>query len=102
MSARLAFAVATAVEAETILLDEILAVGDAAFQLQCLGRIGRFVSSGSTIVVVSHDLETVESMCSRALWVSSGQVLADGPAAEVISRYKDSLLHPRMDGRATK
>jgi ABC-2 type transport system ATP-binding protein/lipopolysaccharide transport system ATP-binding protein len=90
MTARLAFAVATAVEAETILLDEILAVGDATFQLQCLSRIDRFVHSGSTIVLVSHDLETIRSMCSRALWVSSGQILADGPARDVIAQYENS------------
>ena len=91
MSARLAFAVATAVEAETILLDEILAVGDAAFQLQCLSRIGRFVNSGSTLVVVSHDMEAIESMCSRAIWISSGHVLADGPSSEVIAQYLETL-----------
>jgi ABC-2 type transport system ATP-binding protein/lipopolysaccharide transport system ATP-binding protein len=93
MMARLAFAVATAIDAETILLDEILAVGDAAFQLQCLSRIGRFVSSGSTIVVVSHDLATLESMCTRAIWVSAGRVLADGPVADVVSRYEEAQLH---------
>ena len=99
MIARLAFAVATAIEAETILLDEILAVGDAAFQLQCLNRIGRFANSGSTMVIVSHDLETVARMCARAIWVSSGQILGDGPAAEVIARYEDSMVQQQAAAR---
>jgi ABC-2 type transport system ATP-binding protein len=88
MVARLAFAVATAVDAETILLDEILAVGDAAFAVQCQSRIGRFVNNGATIVLVSHDLTTIEAMCSRALWLSQGQVIADGPSAEVVAQYR--------------
>jgi ABC-2 type transport system ATP-binding protein/lipopolysaccharide transport system ATP-binding protein len=88
MVARLAFAVATAIEAETILLDEILAVGDAAFRLQCNARIQRFVGNGATVVVVSHELDPLESLCSRALWISEGEIVADGPARDVIARYR--------------
>lgn len=88
MIARLAFAVATAVDAETILLDEILAVGDAAFQALCASRIERYVRSGAAIVLVSHDLATIESMCSRAIWLSHGQIVADGPSAEVVALYR--------------
>jgi len=94
MIARLAFAVATAIDAQTILLDEILAVGDAAFQVHCQNRIARFVSSGATIVLVSHDLMTIESMCSRALWLAQGRIVADGPAAEVVSLYRESTSLP--------
>ncbi|MGH9422486.1 MAG: ABC transporter ATP-binding protein [Thermoanaerobaculia bacterium] len=96
MVARLAFAVATAIDAETILLDEIFAVGDAAFQLQCQSRINRFVSNGATIVIVSHDLTTLENMCSRALWLSGGQIVADGPVIEVVSRYRLSSAGPSV------
>ena len=91
MVARLAFAVATAVEAETILLDEILAVGDAVFRRQCSARIERFVASGATVVVVSHDLESLQGLCSRVIWLSKGQIAADGVAADVISRYRASV-----------
>jgi len=91
MVARLAFAVATAVEAETVLLDEILAVGDAAFRQQCVARIERFVRTGATVVVVSHDLEPLETLCSRALWVGEGRIVADGAAADVIARYRQSI-----------
>jgi len=87
MVARLAFAIATAIEAETVLLDEILAVGDAAFRRQCNARIERFVASGATVAVVSHELEPLETLCSRVLWVSEGRIVADGAAAEVIARY---------------
>jgi ABC-type polysaccharide/polyol phosphate transport system ATPase subunit len=95
MVARLAFAVATAIDAQTILLDEILAVGDAAFQALCSARIARYVESGATIVLVSHDLDTIESMCSRAIWLSQGQIVADGPAADVVSRYRGGGAAPR-------
>jgi ABC-type polysaccharide/polyol phosphate transport system ATPase subunit len=88
MIARLAFAVATAIDAETILLDEILAVGDATFQTLCASRIARYTDSGAAIVLVSHDLITIEAMCSRAIWLSHGQIVADGPSAEVVARYR--------------
>ncbi|MBV9494999.1 MAG: ABC transporter ATP-binding protein [Acidobacteria bacterium] len=88
MTARLAFAVATTIDAETILLDEILAVGDAAFQRQCNDRIERFVNGGHTVVIVSHDLEAIERLCPRAIWISDGQLAADGPSAEVIAKYQ--------------
>lgn len=88
MIARLAFAIATTIDAETVLLDEILAVGDAAFRQQCNERIEGFVRSGRTVVLVSHDLQAVESLCSRAIWIGEGRVLDDGPAAEVLARYR--------------
>jgi ABC-2 type transport system ATP-binding protein/lipopolysaccharide transport system ATP-binding protein len=95
MVARLAFAVATSIEAETILLDEILAVGDASFRGQCNARIARFVSKGATVVVVSHDLDTLEGLCSRVIWVSAGTITDDGPTNEVIARYRQSVANAR-------
>ncbi len=91
MVARLAFAVATAIDAETVLLDEVLAVGDASFRRQCDERIARFVRRGATIVLVSHDLEELAGLCSRAVWVSKGQIVADGPTDEVIASYRQSV-----------
>jgi ABC-2 type transport system ATP-binding protein len=88
MVARLAFAVTTAIEAETVLLDEILAVGDAAFRNQCQARIARFVKNGATVVVVSHDLEPLEGLCTRAVWISGGRIVEDGAAVDVIERYR--------------
>ena len=90
MVARLAFAVATSIEAETILLDEILEVGDAAFRRRCNERIERFVRNGATVVVVSHELDTLRSLCARAVWVSEGKVVADGAGPDVIARYRQA------------
>lgn len=95
MVARLAFAVATAIEAETVLLDEILAVGDADFRRRCNERIERFVSSGATVVLVSHELEPLESLCTRAVLVSEGRIVADGAVADVIGRYRDAVADRR-------
>jgi ABC-type polysaccharide/polyol phosphate transport system ATPase subunit len=86
MIARLAFAIATSVDAETILLDETLAVGDAAFRLQCKTRIERFVGN-ATVVLVSHDLDAVESLCARTIWLAKGLVVEDGPTADVLAHY---------------
>jgi ABC-type polysaccharide/polyol phosphate transport system ATPase subunit len=91
MVARLAFAVATSVNAETILLDEILAVGDAPFRRRCNERIDRFVHNGATIIVVSHDLETLVSLCTRIVLVVNGEIVADGPPGDVIARYRDTV-----------
>ncbi|HEX8253782.1 MAG TPA: ABC transporter ATP-binding protein [Thermoanaerobaculia bacterium] len=96
MVARLAFAVATAIEAETVLLDEILAVGDASFRAQCSTRIQSFVRRGATVVMVSHDLEPMETLCSRVLWIEKGSVIADGAAADVIGRYRDHGSQRRL------
>jgi ABC-type polysaccharide/polyol phosphate transport system ATPase subunit len=91
MVARLAFAVATDIDAETILLDEILAVGDAAFRQQCDARIARFVNSGATIMLVSHDLDAIQNLCKRAIWMAKGELVADGPTADVIAQYRESV-----------
>jgi ABC-type polysaccharide/polyol phosphate transport system ATPase subunit len=88
MVARLAFAIATAVDAETILLDEILAVGDAAFRARCEERIRTFVREGRTIVLVSHETEEVAKLCKRTVWLAKGEIVADGPSEEIISRYE--------------
>jgi ABC-2 type transport system ATP-binding protein len=88
MVARLAFAVATSVDAETVLLDEIFAVGDAAFRAQCYARIAQFVRGGATVVVVSHELEPLESLCTRVLRIEQGAIVADGAAADVIAHYR--------------
>jgi ABC-type polysaccharide/polyol phosphate transport system ATPase subunit len=91
MVARLAFAIATTIDADIVLLDEILAVGDASFRERCDERIRRFRQSGSTIVLVSHDLEAVRNLCTRAVWVANGNIGAVGRADEVIEAYQRSV-----------
>jgi ABC-type polysaccharide/polyol phosphate transport system ATPase subunit len=88
MVARLAFSIATAVDAETILLDEILAVGDAAFRQRCDERIRSFVREGRTVVVVSHELETLTKLCRRTVWLAHGEIAADGPSEQVVRDYE--------------
>ncbi len=87
MTARLAFAVATARYADVILVDEVLAVGDIQFQEKCLERIERYRSEGSTIVVVSHNPDLLNRMCANTLWLSNGEGKSLGPTNNVISQY---------------
>jgi lipopolysaccharide transport system ATP-binding protein len=87
MYVRLAFAVAAHLEPEILLVDEVLAVGDAEFQRRCLGRMEELGSSGRTVIFVSHQLPAVAQMCDRALWIDSGRVVGDGRPAGVIANY---------------
>lgn len=87
MMARLGFAVATHVDADVVLVDEVLAVGDAAFQARCLARIDELSARGATVVLVSHDVEAVRRHMHRVVWLDRGKVHADGPAAEVLAAY---------------
>jgi ABC-type polysaccharide/polyol phosphate transport system ATPase subunit len=87
MYMRLGFALATHVNAPVLLLDEVFAVGDEAFQRKCFGKIFEFKSRGGTIVFVSHDASAVERLCERAVLLSEGRLVQDGPAADVLQRY---------------
>jgi ABC-type polysaccharide/polyol phosphate transport system ATPase subunit len=94
MYMRLAFAIAIEVDPDILLIDEILAVGDAAFQKKCAERIGDFRQRGKTIVFVSHDLGTVRMLCQRAFLVHDGVLCGDGPAGEVVDHYQELLQQP--------
>lgn len=87
MYVRLAFAVAAHLEPDILVLDEVLAVGDAAFQKKCLGKMGEVATQGRTVLFVSHNMLAVASLCRRALWLEGGQLVADGPAATVVGDY---------------
>ncbi len=91
---RLGFAVATEVDPDILLMDEILAVGDAAFQQKCLQRINDFRKQGKTIFMVSHSAGTIRKFCERALWIHDGILRADGPVDEVVARYEELLQQP--------
>lgn len=91
MLARLGFAVATMFRPDILLIDEILAVGDAAFQDKCLNRIEEFRSSGTTILLVSHQYHEIAQHCDRALWLDQGRVAAIGKTQEVLDRYFEAL-----------
>jgi lipopolysaccharide transport system ATP-binding protein len=92
MYVRLAFSVAAHLETEILLVDEVLAVGDAVFQKKCLGKIGDAAVQGRTVLFVSHNLVAVESLCTRALCLHEGKVVLEGPAASVTSRYLQNWL----------
>lgn len=94
MFARLGFAVATEIDPAILLVDEILAVGDEPFQHKCLERMNRFRRRGKTIVFVSHDLNAIQSHCTRVLLLDHGQVVAIGPPKEIVDRYHQLLQHP--------
>jgi ABC-type polysaccharide/polyol phosphate transport system ATPase subunit len=90
MLMRLGFSIATEVDPEILLIDEILAVGDAEFQAKCAQRIEEICRRGKTIIFVSHDLNAVRQLCGRVLLMDHGVLVADGPAREVISLYEGS------------
>jgi homopolymeric O-antigen transport system ATP-binding protein len=92
MYVRLAFAVAAHLETEVLLVDEVLAVGDAAFQKKCLGRIGEAAHEGRTVIFVSHNLLAVDSLCTRAVCLHEGQVVLEGHPEQVTSRYMKNWL----------
>jgi lipopolysaccharide transport system ATP-binding protein len=87
MYVRLAFSVAAHLEPEILLVDEVLAVGDAEFQARCLGRMEDFGATGRTVVFVSHNMQTVAQLCDRVLLMEHGTVVRDGPAADVVAHY---------------
>jgi|KBSMisStandDraft_5_1062788.scaffolds.fasta_scaffold21882_3 lipopolysaccharide transport system ATP-binding protein len=91
MYMRLAFAVAAHLETEILLIDEVLAVGDLAFQKRCLGKMEEVAAAGRTVLFVSHNMTAVSALCGRAIWVESGTLGADGPADEVTGRYLQAL-----------
>jgi lipopolysaccharide transport system ATP-binding protein len=89
MYVRLAFAVAAHLETEILVIDEVLAVGDVAFQRKCLGKMNDLSHSGRTVLFVSHNMQAVRSLCSEAIWLDLGQVKAVGSSAQVIEKYLD-------------
>lgn len=88
MYVRLGFSIAAHIEPEVLLLDEVLAVGDAAFQEKCMQRVTALREAGVTILFISHDLRAVERLCERIIVMQRGQVIYDGPARESISAYQ--------------
>jgi ABC-type polysaccharide/polyol phosphate transport system ATPase subunit len=94
MYMRLAFAVTTEVDPDILLVDEILAVGDAPFQQKCLDRMQQFRQAGKTIVFVSHDAQITRHFCDRVLLIQAGRLIDDGPPGQVLSHYEELLQAP--------
>src|ERR1700760_4563840 len=92
MFVRLAFAVASNVEPDILVIDEALAVGDAVFQHRCLRRIKEIQERGATVLFVSHDAAAVRALCSRAILLSAGRVINDGPPSDVLNHYQKTVM----------
>jgi ABC-type polysaccharide/polyol phosphate transport system ATPase subunit len=89
MEARLAFSVSVCLQPDILLLDEVLAVGDQAFRDRCLDRLRAYHERGGTLILVSHELEQVQALCTRGIWLDRGEVVRDGPIDEVLAAYRD-------------
>jgi lipopolysaccharide transport system ATP-binding protein len=91
MTVRLAFAVAAHLEPEILLIDEVLAVGDVAFQRKCLGKMSEVAAEGRTVIFVSHNMAVIQALCQRGILLVRGTLQEDGPVADVVARYLDDL-----------
>jgi lipopolysaccharide transport system ATP-binding protein len=92
MYVRLAFSVAAHLEPEILLVDEVLAVGDATFQRKCLGKMGDVTRAGRTVLFVSHNLVAVQSLCRSAVWVDRGAIVREGECSQVVAEYLRSSM----------
>lgn len=97
MYMRLAFSVAINVDADILLIDEILAVGDVNFQAKCFTRLREIKAQGTTIVIVSHSTGQIEQICDRAIWINKGRVCAEGKATMVIDRYMAFMSEKQIE-----
>lgn len=108
MYVRLAFAVAAHLEPEIFFIDEVLAVGDVAFQEKCLGKIGEIVHEGRTVLFVSHNMGSIRSLCTRVLWLNAGSVARFGPTEEVVEAYltrqatREGEFHPEAGSTGSR
>jgi lipopolysaccharide transport system ATP-binding protein len=104
MLMRLGFAVAIHVDPAVMIIDEVLAVGDAHFQKKCLDRIEEFRRRGKTLLIVSHSMDMIRTFCTRALWLQRGTLVGDGPIGQVLPAYEATVerevLSGNLDGRS--
>src|SRR5439155_5471791 len=92
MYLRLAFAVAAHLEPEVLVVDEVLAVGDASFQKKCMGKMEAVAGEGRTILFVSHNLPAITSLCTRALLLDRGKIQCTGAATDVVAKYLNDVV----------
>ncbi len=98
MYMRLAFSVAISVDADILLVDEILSVGDAAFQAKCFDKIQEVKAAGTTIILVSHSMDEVKKFCDRVIWLNDGVITAEGASKDVTKVYWD-FMQQKIDGQ---
>src|SRR5688572_28678189 len=97
MEVRLAFSVAAHLDPDILLLDEVFAVGDIAFQQKCMERVNELVSNGRTLLFVSHSHGSVRTLCERVIWMDKGRLRLDGPSDDVVAAYLTSLAMTDTD-----
>ena len=93
MRLRLGFSVAAHLDSEVLLVDEVLAVGDVDFQNKCLKKMDNLREGGRTVIFISHNLEAIESLCQRVIWIDNGQIKEDGESGSVIKNYLSAYVH---------
>jgi ABC-type polysaccharide/polyol phosphate transport system ATPase subunit len=98
MMMRLAFSVATCVNPDLLIIDEVLGVGDLAFAVKCRERIMQFRRAEKTILCVSHSNDTLKDLCERAIWLNKGEVMDDGPILRVVEAYKNAMQEHAVAG----
>jgi ABC-type polysaccharide/polyol phosphate transport system ATPase subunit len=98
MMVRLAFSIATAIDPEVLLVDEVLGVGDLSFQNKARERMKEMMARAHLMVMVSHDLEAIEKTCTRAIWMDHGRLVRDGPCAEVSAAYQAAVAQTQSRG----
>jgi ABC-type polysaccharide/polyol phosphate transport system ATPase subunit len=96
MMVRLAFSIATAIEPEILLVDEVLGAGDLAFQQKARQRMQEMMAKAQIIVVVSHDLDSLQRLCERGMWLDHGRMMSEGPMAEVVEAYTEHVEGGRL------
>src|SRR3990167_6101413 len=97
MYVRLAFAVAAHLEPEILLVDEVLSVGDAAFQKKCLGKMGDVAKEGRTVLFVSHNMGAISSLCNKTIYLADGQIRATGPTEKIVTDYLSEVFQDRIE-----
>lgn len=93
MVARLAFSIATIVDPEILIVDEILSVGDIAFQQKSENKMRSMIGGGTTVLFVSHSIDQIKNLCDKVIWLDHGKIKQIGPAKEICDNYKESVLH---------
>lgn len=100
MYVRLAFAIAAHLNPDVLIIDEVLAVGDVAFQKKCLGKMSETAQSGRTVIFVSHNMHTIQSLCTRTILLDEGKIIKDGDTHEVVSSYLKPLQEHTIEGES--
>jgi ABC-type polysaccharide/polyol phosphate transport system ATPase subunit len=91
MVARLGFAIATDVQPDILILDEVLSVGDQSFKNKCQHRLDKFLNGDTTVLVVSHELDFISTSCDKAIWLDRGRIKFIGSGKETVARYLDTV-----------